>query len=675
MQSVLFARVWNGFAATVDAADLPEVQALGLRAEPVRRFYGAGSAVGSAQWAVRRGRPVVALLDSSGRHGAQMDQVLAQSLGPHRGGILRIPVAGPQPDPVTGARTEYGTTDQLLAGLERAVDPNGDGDTSDHLPVALVGVNSPYAGFAASPEAVAAGAARALGTLVVAPAGNEGPGAGTVGSPAAAPGVLAVGALDGGGAPALPEVRIGLATSEGRALLRGTLLGGDGRALRAQVATLTGPSQASSRERGRALGGSPLEYFDVDGTPRAKARVVIAPARRGTAAGPALSVRAAAAAEAGAAALVVCEPDGRRELTAIPGGAGAAIPVIGLRGSAAARALDLTPQGGGLAFVSAPRPRTAPGLLTPATTSSRGPTYSLAPKPDIAAPGTARLGSGSVVAGTSVAAARVAAAAVAVHARNPAARPDDLAAALVGTATRLGPTLLAGAGQLQAAAAPAARVLIEPSALALPRQAPGAPFAVSRNVTLVNPGAAPVTVRLSGLLRGADVNLFPATLKLSPHQLGRVTLTVSAAGRGRSVGFVSGRIIATGAGAPIMSVIGVPIGPPPPARLGRLTLVATGGRADGVRFTAGSLTERAGVRDVEPLGTLELQLVDASAKVVRDLTPPGGATDLLPGEYAYTLTKSARSALASGRYRFLARGRGPAGGPAVVRKSPSFGLR
>ncbi|MFL5956985.1 MAG: S8 family serine peptidase, partial [Solirubrobacterales bacterium] len=413
---VLYARVWNGFAATVDTADLPEVRALGLRAEPVRRFYGAASAVGSAQRAVRRGQPVVALLDSSGRHGSDIEQVLAQALGPHGGGILRIPVAGPQRDPATGARTEYGTTDQLLTGFERTVDPNGDGDTSDHLPVALVGVNSPYAGFADSPEAVAAGAARALGTLVVAPAGNEGPGAGTVGSPAAAPGVLAVGALDGGGAPALSEVRIGLATSEGRALLRGTLLGGTGRALRAEVETLAGPSQASPRERGRSLGGSPLEYFGVDAEPRAKGRVVIVPARRTAADGPSLSVRAAAAAESGAAALIVCEPDSRRHLTAIPG-ADTTIPVIGLSGTAARRALDLTRHGGGLAFVSAPRARSARGSLTPATTSSRGPSYALAPKPDIAAPGTARVGSGGLVAGTSVAAARVGAAAVAVHAR------------------------------------------------------------------------------------------------------------------------------------------------------------------------------------------------------------------------------------------------------------------
>src|SRR5205085_7057300 len=93
-----------------------------------------------------------------------------------------------------------GTTDELLDGLERAVDPNGDGDTSDHVPVALIGVNAPYAGFSETPEAQAIAAAAGLGTLVVAPAGDEGaaaPGSGTVGSPAAAPDALAVGALAG----------------------------------------------------------------------------------------------------------------------------------------------------------------------------------------------------------------------------------------------------------------------------------------------------------------------------------------------------------------------------------------------------------------------------------------------------------------------------------------------
>ena len=69
----------------------------------------------------------------------------------------------------------YGRTDQVLAGLERAVDPNGDGDAHDAARVALVGVAEPFAGFADGPFARAAAGATRLDTLVVAPAGNDGP--------------------------------------------------------------------------------------------------------------------------------------------------------------------------------------------------------------------------------------------------------------------------------------------------------------------------------------------------------------------------------------------------------------------------------------------------------------------------------------------------------------------
>jgi hypothetical protein len=716
-QPLEFARVWDGFAATVDAKDLPELRALGLRAEPVRRFFGAAGAQGAgggAQGAegvgaTGAGKPVVALLDSAvdrgapgllgrvvpgfdavrtrpgprERHGTQVAQVLAQALGPRAGSILAIRVAGLQPDPSTGGRIEVGTTDQLLAGLERAVDPNGDGDTSDHVPVALVGVNSPYSGFGDSPDAVAAGAARALGTLVVAPAGNEGRGGGilgTVGSPAAAPGVLAVGALDGGGAPALPGVRLGLATSEGRALLRGTLLGGGGHALRGRVATLMGPSQASPRERGRALGGSPLEYFGVDASPRAGGRVVIVPARSRstTAGGPPLSARAAAAADAGAAALVVCEPDPRRSLTATADAA-PGIPVIGLRGAAAARALELTQRDGGIAFVSAPQDRTARGAPAPARSSSQGPSYGLAPKPELAAPGTARVairgGGGQVVAGTSVAAARVAAAAVGLHADRPLERPDDLIAALVTTARPVGAQLSAGAGRVDVERAKLAAVLIEPAPVGMPRQPAGAPFTVTKTLVVHNTYAATEQMTLTASVPGLQATVAPATVNLARNGRQAVTLTVSAAGTGHTPGWVSGRLTARGSGVTVSSPIGLPVGPPPPARLGPLTLIPPRGRTDGVRFTAGFLTVRGGVRSVEPLGRLRLQLVDSSGRVARELTPPGGAPDLLPGEYAYTLTASARRGLGKGSYSFVARGRGPAGGPELVRKSRGFTVR
>ena len=317
---VELARVWSGFAATVAATDLPEIETLGARIERVRRFFpavararpltgrllagrpppaaGPPAAAGPPDAAGQpdAGGPALALLDSGvdhsepalgertvlghdavggarrGEHGTEMAGVLAGATAASER-LLAIRVAGLRRDPVSGARAEYGTTDELIAGLERTVDPDGDGDTEDAVAVALVGVNSPYAGFARSPEARAAAAARGLGTLVVAPAGNEGPRMGrfgTIGSPAAAPAVLAVGAAHAPGVPAAARVRLGVATSAGRALLEGSLLGGDGRALRAPVTGLVGPSQADPRARGRALGTRELDYFGLDARPRAR---------------------------------------------------------------------------------------------------------------------------------------------------------------------------------------------------------------------------------------------------------------------------------------------------------------------------------------------------------------------------------------------------------------------
>ncbi|MEA2483459.1 MAG: hypothetical protein QOC55_1406, partial [Thermoleophilaceae bacterium] len=434
-------------------------------------------------------------------------------------------------------------------------------------------------------------------------------------------------------------------------------------------------------EHGRALGGTPLEYFAVDAKPRARGRVAIVPARPAAgpagSPGPSIAARAAAAADAGASALVVCEPDLSRPLNAIPD-AGLAIPVIGLRGEAATKALELTAHDGGLAFMSKPEPQTAPKPQTPAPTSSRGPTYSLAPKPDIAALGTASL-DGRLVAGTSVAAARVAAAAATTQQKHPTATPDDIAAALTGTARPLGPPTGTGAGALDPNTAANPPLLIEPFTLGLERipaesgnhpASPGVYSSLTLGYRFVvkNPTARPAHVTVKGSLPGRTAKVTPSTLDLRPHAQEALTFTISLDDPARA-GFVTGSITATRAGAsPVRAVVGLPVGPPPPAKLGPLALVGN----DGVRFTAGALTERDGVRSVEPIGVLRLELSNANGKVVRELTPPGGAPDLLPGEYAYTLTKAARKALHKGTYSFTARAKGPAGGPETEQKSPTF---
>src|SRR4051794_5836273 len=139
------------------------------------------------------------------RHGTEMAGLLVGAAGPAGlhgvapgATVLPIRVAGWQ-QAADGTSQVFGRSDQLIAGLDRAVDPNGDGDAHDAVRVALVGVAEPYAAFTNGPEAIAVQGALDLNTLVVTPAGNDGvagPSFGSVAGPAGAPGALAVGATD-----------------------------------------------------------------------------------------------------------------------------------------------------------------------------------------------------------------------------------------------------------------------------------------------------------------------------------------------------------------------------------------------------------------------------------------------------------------------------------------------
>src|SRR3954453_8248433 len=133
------------------------------------------------------------------RHGTEMAGLLVGAGGPEAlagvatgATVLPIRVAGWQQD-VAGGWAVYSRTDQLIAGLERAVDPNQDGDAHDAARVALVALAAPYAAFADAPDARAIEGALDLDTVVVAAAGNDGPGGpgfGSLSSPGAAPETL-----------------------------------------------------------------------------------------------------------------------------------------------------------------------------------------------------------------------------------------------------------------------------------------------------------------------------------------------------------------------------------------------------------------------------------------------------------------------------------------------------
>ena len=103
------------------------------------------------------------------RHGTEMAGLLVGAGGP--GGlagvapaatVLPIRVAAWQTDS-RGDYTVYARTDQLLAGLEHAVDPNGDGDAHDAARIALIPLVEPFAAFTDGPLARAVAGALAAG--------------------------------------------------------------------------------------------------------------------------------------------------------------------------------------------------------------------------------------------------------------------------------------------------------------------------------------------------------------------------------------------------------------------------------------------------------------------------------------------------------------------------------
>jgi hypothetical protein len=585
--AVTYGRTWDGFAATVGSTDLAALSSLGVRALPVRRFYPAtsepvpvreGSAGGAP--AGGGGAEAVAILDTGGPSSGY--DALDRDSDPSPGSDPRAPsrrettgtalagvvsAAGERVMTIrvagygSGQAEIHGTTDTLLAGLERAVDPDGNGAVDDAVRVALVGVNAPYAAFADSPEAQAVRGAGKLGTLVVAPAGNEGPARppnGVVGSPGAARAALAAGATETGAGVPRVEVTLGERTLAGAVALGGAPPIGSAKL----AGPVTSTDPAALLESGPKLAGG-VALVEAGENPVAQA-----------------------AAAAGAGARAVLLADSRdRPLPMLPAGRSAA-PVIGLTGAAAKAALKTKP-GAKVTFgrVTAGTAKGAGGTsggstggasgggstggasgggssgaaAGPAPFSSHGPAFDGSPKPDVLAEGAAVTPAGLVV-GTAVAAARVAVRAAQLARRRPAETPVGLRQALV-----------------------------PPSSA----EADGAPRS-------------------------------PA----------------------------------------------VPLGP--------LELTRSKDEVVGVRFALGAFKRGdplAGGTTIRPASRLVLELVDADGTVRQTLTPPGGARDLLPAEYAYRLTDTALKELAPGAYRFKATARAPRRERATTRRSARFDVK
>ncbi|WP_341891827.1 S8 family serine peptidase [Variovorax sp. YR752] len=93
----------------------------------------------------------------------------------------------------------------LLQGMDYAIDPDGDGDTSDAVDVINMSLGSSYGQFEDDLTQAASNAVR-LGVVVVASAGNSANKPYVVGSPSIAPGVISVAQTEVPGAVAIPLV-------------------------------------------------------------------------------------------------------------------------------------------------------------------------------------------------------------------------------------------------------------------------------------------------------------------------------------------------------------------------------------------------------------------------------------------------------------------------------------
>jgi subtilisin family serine protease len=557
------------------------------------------------------------------RHGTELAGVLVGAGGPRgvRGvapgaSVLPIRVAGWQPT-ATGRYAVYSRSDQLIAGLDRAVDPNADGDAHDALRIALVGVAEPFASFADGPEAQAVAGALTLDTLVVAPAGNDGaagPLFGSVAGPAGAAGALVVGATDS--RPATATVRV--IFRQGLAVLADGSL---------PLLDTVAPNRPVSLPL--AVPGQP---GSLDG------RVALVPA------GANPSAQVSAAVGDGAAAVLVY---GRR----LPAGAltGFAVPVIGVDPSFAHATLQAVRRRYTV-VATIGRSSTAPngdaGKI--ASFSSRGLTYGGLLGPQLAAPGiavaTSEPGSagdgepdyGSVT-GTSVAAAAVAGDAALLAQARPGLGAEELASLLTGSARPFGAAATAASGgTVDPGASVAGEVAASQTSLGFGPWN-GTHWRELERFTVRDVSTRPLTLSLTSSSRLVTVE--PATIDLRPGQSAFVRVTALATSR-PALPIVSGTVTIRPAGVQALRIPwvivfrpftgsllgGVRIDPPSfsPSDTKPATLTVVAGRIAGGRTL-----------QIEPVGRLDVLLYTAGGRFLGELAKQ---RDLLPGIYRFGLT-------------------------------------
>ena len=583
------------------------------------------------------------------RHGTEMAGILVGSGGP--GGlhgvapgatVLPIRVAGWQAA-ADGQEVVFGRTDQVIAGLERAVDPNGDGDTHDAVRLALLGVAAPYAAFTDGPEAQAVQGALDLNTVVVAPAGNDGtagPTFGSIAAPAGAPAALAVGATDS--RTDLPRVRV--------VLRRGLDVILDEKL---PLLDAVAPSHslvlrvATPRSTRGPAGSQSLDYFDAKGLSIVAGRAVVAPA------GVDPEGAAIAASRAGAAAVVLYG-------SSLPAGAfrvaeDETAPVVVVPTAAAAELLAAQRAGIDVGIaIGTQHADTNEARGHVAGFSSVGLAFDAGIKPNVAAPGialaTAEPGASpdgsplyGTVNGTSGAAATVAGAAALLAQMRPNLDGRSLESLLVGYAQQgRAPSTAVGAGTFRLGASAVGEVAAQPTTLGFGIWQ-GARWHATRRLVVRNVSTRRLQLSISAVAGGESEALrftvVPNHIVLRAGRAARVRVTVRAAAAPKAR-IVTGVVqIAASGSEPLHVPWALGFERPPGSLLGRVAIDRTSFAASDtdpaiLSVQAGAVAHDDGLQ-IQAVSRLDILLYSAGG---RYLGVMARLRDLLPGSYSFGIT-------------------------------------
>jgi subtilisin family serine protease len=574
------------------------------------------------------------------RHGTELAGIVAGTEGP--GGlhgiapgaaILPVRVGGWQPNS-EGGYSVYSRTDQILAGLEAAVDPNDDGDAHDAARIALIGMVEPYAAFADGPLPRGIEGAADLDMLTIVPAGNDGsagPGYGSIAGPGAAESAITVAAADG--RLAAPTVRVHVRAGLRVVYQDDVPLGG------APSDTVTSDVVLVDR---RAAAGGIGALFSDDGVSAVAGHAVLVP--RGALSEDTVEETTSA----GALAVLVDGPlpAGAFSLDVPPG-----VPVVGLPSGVVAEVRALLAEGipvtvsiGDVKVAS----REAGGSI--AAFSSRGLVLDGDLKPSLAAPGvsvpTSEPGRGDdgeirfgTLSGTSAAAAVTAGVAAVLAQGRPGLSARGLQAVLVGSAQRadLDPTA-SGAGVVDLRAAVQQEVFAEPSLISFGVTGSAVAERVLR-LTNVSTRRLSVSIGTAAIApKGVEIAVDPQHLRIRPGASADVVVRANTSNLSSAAGAATGELVLHAGGA---SEVHVPWAVAVPADVdlvSRVAITMTGTRVSDATPAALSLVAGSVTATPDPqVRAVELMDVELWRGGTR-LGLLARRRELLPGRYTFGLT-------------------------------------